>query len=179
MDIRKWSVAMLIGGFLLFLSPPVAEEPKSAAAEGGAQKAARPLVTLTGSDSRVTARSYYLVRSDKEWTQTWRRHRDAASAEDHKPQINFDKCMVIAVFQGSGWNSRGLTAVALQESNERIVLQFENNYYQSDGEGDRVTVYGFFVLPRSDKTVTIEEDVRETMGPPPVWKERARFPKSR
>jgi hypothetical protein len=68
--------------------------------------------------------------------------------------------MVIAVFQGSGVNNAGLKAVALLEEKDRIVFRFENKGYQTAGRGSggqQVTVYGFFVLPRSSKTVVLEE----------------------
>jgi hypothetical protein len=42
-----------------------------------------------------------------------------------------------------------------------------------DGGGEQVTVYGFFVLPRSSKTVVLEENVQNYIGGKPVWKERA------
>ena len=90
--------------------------------------------------------------------------------------------MVIAVFQGSGWNSAGLNAVAVLEDKEGIVLRFRDKFYQTmgpgpDGGGQQTTVYGFFVLSRSGKTVVLEEDVQNIKGQPPVWKKRAGLPK--
>jgi hypothetical protein len=91
--------------------------------------------------------------------------------------------MVIAAFQGSGWNSAGLRAVSVLEEKDRIVLRFVSKGYQTAGPGGggkQVTVYGFFVLPRSDKTVVVEEEQR-SLDPrvPPVWKERAKFYEAR
>jgi len=34
---------------------------------------------------------------------------------------------------------------------------------------------GFFVIPRTDRSIVLEEDVQNLLGKPPVWKERARF----
>ncbi len=39
-----------------------------------------------------------------------------------------------------------------------------------------MTVYGFFVLPRSPKPVVLEENVQSLLGEPPVWREQARLP---
>jgi hypothetical protein len=46
-----------------------------------------------------------------------------------------------------------------------------------NGGGVQATVYGFFVLPRSSKTVVLEENVQNYLGQPPEWKERANLPK--
>ena len=64
-----------------------------------------------------------------------------------------------------------------------MVLRFEDKGYQTMsrvGEGhhgNQVTVYGFFVLPRSSKTVVLEENVQNIIGEKPVWKEQIRLPK--
>ena len=84
-------------------------------------------------------------------------------------------------FPGQRLNSAGLKAVAVLEEKDRIVLRFENKWYQTrdgaSGGGEQATVYGFFVLPRSSKTVVLEENVQNYIGHPPVWKERIRLPK--
>jgi len=150
----------------------------------------RPLVTLTGTDSHVTACSYHRVASEDEWIKIWQWHKGEKESKDYDlfynplglPSIDFEKCMVITVFQGSGVNSAGLKVVALLEERDRIVLRFEDKRYQTmvygpRDEGDKVTVYGFFVLPRSSKKVVLEENVQNYIGQPPVWKERASLPK--
>jgi hypothetical protein len=88
--------------------------------------------------------------------------------------------MVIAIFQGAGWNNAGLKLVSISDEDNRIAVRFSNKGYQTggpDGGGRKVTAYGFFVVPRSTKPVVIEEDVHEYIGKPPVWKERITFPK--
>ena len=160
--------------------------PNVAASADAAKEAIRPYVTLTGTDSHVKERSYHRVTSEDEWIKIWQRHKGEKESKDYDlfynplglPYIDFEKCMVIAVFQGSGWNSAGLKAVAILEEKDRIVLRFQNKSYQTavDGPGDggeQVTVYGFFVLPRSSKTVVLEENVQNYIGQPPVWKELA------
>jgi Tfp pilus assembly protein PilF len=142
-----------------------------------------PYVTLTGTDSHVKEPSYRRAMSEDEWIKIWQRHKGEKESKDYDlfynplglPSIDFEKCMVIAVFQGSGVNSAGLKAVAILEEKDRIVLRFQDKSYQTagpDGGGEQVTVYGFFVLPRSSKTVVLEENVQNGMHQPPVWKER-------
>ncbi len=161
-----------------------------AAGLAAAEDNARPFVTLTGTDSHVKERSYRRVASEDEWIKIWQRHKGAKESKDYDlfynplglPSIDFEKCMVIAVFQGNGVNSAGLKAVAILEEKDRLALRFQNKSYQTMvygpvDEGDQVTVYGFFVLPRSSKTVVLEENVQNITGQPPVWKERASLSK--
>ena len=165
--------------------------PSVAASADPAKEATRPYVTLTGADSHVKERSYYRVASEEEWIKIWQRHKGKKESKDYSlfynplglPSIAFEKCMVVAVFQGSGMNSAGLKTVAILEEKDRIVLRFQDKWYQTmsrmgEGSGgDQVTVYGFFVLPRSSKTVVLEENVQDIIDQPPVWKERASLSK--
>ena len=101
-------------------------------------------------------------------------HRDLVFDPD-LPEINFDKCMVIAVFRGVGQRNAGLKAIGLTEEKEKVVLKLVDMWYQtmsrsynrtpgnsSSGQEDfgkdpEVTVYGFFVIPKSNKPVVLEE----------------------
>jgi hypothetical protein len=164
--------------------------PNVAASADPAKEATRPYVTFTGTDSHVKDPSCHRVTSEDEWIKTWQRHKGEKESKDYDlfynplglPYIDFEKCMVIAVFQGSGVNSAGLKTVAILEDKDRIVLRFQNKWYQTAvygarDEGERVTVYGFFVLPRSSKAVVLEENVQTYIGQPPVWKERVKLSK--
>jgi hypothetical protein len=160
-----------------------------AAADDNAQQTIRPYVTLTGTDSRVTERSYHRIASEADWIRIWQRHKGVQESKDYNlfnnpldlPYVDFDKCMVIAVFQGSGWNSAGFKAAAVLEEKDGVVLRLAEKSYQTAGPvgggAKQVTVYGFFVLPRSDKTVVLEENVQHYIGRPPVWEERIKLPK--
>jgi hypothetical protein len=186
MKARRWLVAALAGMSMLMVQLAMADGV--VAEQDHAQQATRPFVALTGADSHVKERSYHRVMSEDEWIKIWQRHKGTEESKNYDlfdnplglPYIDFEKCMVIAVFQGNDWNSAGLTAVAVQEKEDGIVLRFKNKGYQTwgpDGGGKQVTVYGFFVLPRSSKTVVLEENVQNYKGQPPVWKERIRLPK--
>ncbi|MGA2259462.1 MAG: hypothetical protein ABSG53_32710, partial [Thermoguttaceae bacterium] len=154
-------------------------------------KPLEPCVVITGPDSRVTECRYHRITSDEEWTRVWREHtgqKPAAEDDPHSgpitfPSVDFNHYMVVAIFQGNGWNSRGLRAVSISENDQRITFRFEDQSYQTlsregSGEGaNKVTVYGFFVVPRSKKPVVLEENVQQYLGQPPVWKERITFPK--
>jgi hypothetical protein len=147
-----------------------------------------PCVALTGTRSHVSERGYRRITSVKDWVTLWQKHKGQKDGEQYDlyfdpleiPVIDFDRYMVIAVFQGNGSNSAGLNAVSVLEEQERIVLRFDDKTYQTigpDGGGKQVTVYGFFVFPRSSKPVTLEEQVQGLKGKPDEWKERITFPK--
>ena len=186
MNAQRWLVAVLVGMTMVLVRSSATD---ALAAVDDAEKAARPLVTLTGTDSHVKEPSYHRIASEKEWIKIWQRHKGVKESKDYDlyynplglPNINFEKCMVIAVFQGNGWNSAGLRTVALLEKKDRIVLRFEENGYQTGGPGGggkQVAVYGFFVLPRSEKTVVVQEQQRNlNRNATPSWQERATLPK--
>lgn len=147
-----------------------------------------PCVALAGADSHVSERGYFRITSLKDWTRMWQKHKGLKQDEEYDlgfdraglPLVDFDRFMVIAVFQGSGWNSAGLRAVSIVEEQERIVFRFDDKSYQTAGPhggGKQVTAYGFFVIPRSTKPVVLEENVQNLIGKPPVWEERITFPK--
>jgi hypothetical protein len=188
MTTRRWLMAVLVGMSLIV---QLVMADGLVAEQDNAQQSSRPFATLTGADSRVKERSYHLVKSEKDWIKIWQRHKGAKESDDYDrfynplglPEVNFDKCMVIAAFQGSGWNSAGLSTTAINEEKNRIVFRFISKDYQTagpDGGGRRVTVYGFFVLPRSGKTVVVEEEHR-SLNPkvPPSWTKRATFCEAR
>ena len=71
-------------------------------------------------------RACYRVQSQDAWIGIWQRHQGAKESKDYDlfynplslPCIDFEKYMVIAVFQGGGWNSAGLTAAAVLEEKQ-------------------------------------------------------------
>ena len=147
-----------------------------------------PCVILTGADSQVSERGYHRITSIEGWIEIWLKHKGRAHSGKYDlifnpagvPLVDFERYMVIAIFQGSGWNSAGLRAVSISEQPDRIVFRFDDYSYQTAGPhggGKQVTVYGFFVVPRSTKAVVLEEDIQGLIGKPSVWKERITFPK--
>lgn len=146
-----------------------------------------PYVTFRSGESKIKTRSYRKVTAFEDWADLWIEH-TGAQRHDGKynwfyneagvPFVDFERCMVIAVFQGEGWNSAGVRVVTVAEEEERILLRFDDQSFQTsgpDGGGVRVTPFGIFVLPKSEKPVVLEENVQGLIGKPPIWKERARL----
>ncbi len=157
----------------------------------------KALVEFSGAHSKIAQRAYLRITSLKEFRDTYMRHLgkepslfDEYYNENNVPTIDFERCMVIAVFQGAGWNSAGVRVVSIIDEPNRLVVRFDERTYQTSSDfttngrlntdvkdaGNKVTAYGMFVLPRTEKAVVLEEDVKQYKHPPSVWKEVARFP---
>jgi hypothetical protein len=145
----------------------------------------QPLVTITGADSKLMERGYYRVVDATELANLWQDHRGLKREGRYNyfrnvacvPEVNFDECMVVAVFQGEGWNSAGLELKEIVEKDAEIILRFDDKSYQTGAEADKVSPYAFFVIPRNDKVLMVEEDVRTYSSQPASWKQRQRFEK--
>ncbi len=148
-----------------------------------ARESSKPLVSVSGINSRIDKESYFLVKSIKDWTDLWSRH--SSDDAERIPVVDFEECMIVAAFSGKMPNCRGLEAVELDENSRQIVLRFHDLTYQTvaitkdGGEAKRVTPYAFFFVRKSPKSVVLEKDVRQYLGTPPVWKGVASFPNHR
>lgn len=164
------------------LQPP----PQSAQAAVG-EDAVPVFVSWIGADSRISKPRCLRITSEEEWAKVWHEHKGTTPAPGGHgdlavPRIDFSACMVIAVFQGKGFNSNGVEVVSAAEDHGRTRVRFDDLSYQTlgpDGGGVEVSAYGLFVLPKTAQPVVLEEDVQGLIGQPPKWKERARFEASR
>lgn len=156
---------------------------RALAGAGASPRTIVPAVRWSGAQSRIQDTRYLRVSTKEAWAELWERHvggKPVASGDpgDVLPEIDFAKWMVIAVFQGSGWNSNGVRVESLQEHDDRLLLRFDDKSYQTSGPnggGVRVTAFGLFVLPRSGKPVVLEENTQGLIGKPPKWTRRARL----
>ena len=156
-------------------------------AENPSGKMLKPCVVITGADSHVAKPRYIRVASTDDWARVWQEHKGQKPLGEYDryydpltlPLIDFDRYMVIGIFQGSGWNGAGLNVFSIYEADNRIVFRYECRFYQTigpvDGGRQKVSVYGFFVLPRSTKLIVLEENVQRYKGDPPKWKKRVTF----
>ena len=156
-----------------------------------AGKKTRPHLVVIDANREIRKSGYQRILDREEWTKVWlrnlgqeQRYFGRPGQEDgydclHDPAgvpvVNFEDCMVIAVFGGAGVNRAGLNADSLVEREDAVVLRYSPKSYQTGQEGVPVSVYGFFVVPRSAKAVVLEEGVVELIGQKPKWQERKRF----
>ena len=179
---NRIAMALLLGAVCMTAIHGVTAEPQNQ------PTVITPCVILTGADSHVSDREYHRITSMNDWAKLWQKHKGQKDNSEYDlyhdplglPLIDFQRYMVIAIFQGTRWNSAGLKAVSILEQQDGIVFRFDDKSYQTGGRnggGRRVTVYGFFIVPRSPKPVVLEENVQRVIGRPPEWKERITFPK--
>jgi hypothetical protein len=155
-----------------------------------AQSSTKPLASFDGAHSGIDEQTYERITAAKEFQDLYMKHLgedpekfDAFYNPHGVPIIDFERCMVVAVFRGMKVNSAGVEVKSVTEDADRIVLRFADRSFQTRGEdssgggGSRsVTPYGMFVLPRSDKEIVLEREIRNAMRRPSKWKEVARIP---
>lgn len=151
-----------------------------------ADDALAPLVSWYGPKSAVREAKFGRAMNAEQWTKLWDEHEGKASAKDNVgvpfiPRVNFEKCMVIGIFQGARTNSNGVTIEAITEEASCIRVRYDEMTFQTsgglNGGGGAVSVtpYGIFVVPRSNKPIVIEENVQGLKDNPARWKERAKL----
>jgi hypothetical protein len=149
--------------------------------------AAEPLVVLSGSNSAVIQGECLRITSEEAWVNVWNRHAatqpKTASGLPVQPMptVNFDACMVIAIFGGNTWNTAGLEVITTsQNENDEIVIGIDWCTYQSMGDGNKVTPFAFLVMSCSSKPLLLQYDTRglgeRAADLPPRWKLLQQFP---
>ena len=131
-----------------------------------------PAVIWSGIDSAVTEQSCSRITTVEEWRQVWGAHagrevgKSSYESNPSVPKVDFDHFIVIAVFQGSGFQSHGLrfeSAIREEKQERTLVVSYSAASYSMTGIGRRteaspaVTPYAFFVLPRSTEAVLVQE----------------------
>jgi len=106
------------------------------------------------------------------------------------PVVDFERCMVVAVFDGATQNTAGVSAhsgpLADPEAEVKTptaegddVLRLSWHGYQTagpEGGGNDATPFGFFVLPRSPAPLVVQDRNMPLGGGHGRIEERARFP---
>ena len=151
-----------------------------------AQAILKPLVAMSGTDSRIQQASFLRVSSTKELMNVWARHLGTAVDDYYRPlfEVDFDRCLVIAIFLGERIQIRRMEIESVSEKGDAIVIRFwAIGYAISLGPNDKPAPperpYTFVVLPKSDKEILLEEKIwtkeDTAKNRPPQWKEIARM----
>jgi hypothetical protein len=146
-----------------------------------------PYVVLSGSDSGVSTAACVRIVSEDAWCNLWDQHTRTIGKTplgftvQKPPVVDFRTCMVIAVFGGSTWNTEGLRFITSSSGETEVVVGLDWLTYQSMETGDKVTSYGFLIVPRTEKAIRIQFDARglseRSENAPPKWKDHHTFPK--
>ena len=128
----------------------------------GEEKAVKPLVSLHGSKSHITTAGYHRVESADAWHRLWARHATmkGQTTSSDQAEVDFGRCMVLAVFDGKRANCCGFEVHSIVETGEQITVRIQaNGYATAEGvEPHATTAWGVFVLPKSAKPVRVELD---------------------
>ena len=145
------------------------------------EKAVKPLLTLDGRESKNTKAGYHRIETPEAWKALWLRHNLGTEQPDKIPvtmpqaEVDFSRCMVVAVFQGKGELCDGYKVHSVLESDEQITVRIQGRYFATGDEVQKTAAWGIFVLPSSTKRLLIELDKRSDKIDPPKWTKVAEF----
>lgn len=174
-------------------SSEAVSRPEQTSDETSTFTSIQPLVSFAGADTRIAKYENVRIVNQDAWVQFWLRHTgQAGTPEDYNqyrrsgaPHIDFSQCMVIAITESPGQINAGIKAVAIHESADEIIFDYDNMHYQArSGTSAPGNAYGYFVLPFSNKPIVMRHNVQTGQsryaGEPPVWKEvkRMKSPKA-
>lgn len=142
--------------------------------------ASKPLVVLAGANSHIHKPSFQRITTPAAWARTWASHLGTSTDDAYRPtlEVDFDRCLVVAVLCGDEVNVRGMEVASIRDSAESLFIRVERMYYQTAGEGNNKPPdrpYAFIVLPKTDKNIVLEENTQQYSGRPPVWKQWVRL----
>ncbi len=156
--------------------------------EGAADERGKvALAQWYGRESAVDYEAWVVARDQEALKRVWVAHYGpdavgrAAQGWVQAPEVDFDRCMVVGVFNGERTNCNGERLVSVEEKGDHVLVRYDSITFQTMAmpgdvdEGDSSTPWGLFLVPWSDKTVVIEENTQGLIGGPPVWTERARI----
>lgn len=131
----------------------------------------------SGAHSGVSGGRVEFATSWTEWERIWLDH--IAGSKDPAPPytVDFETEMVVAVFGGAKSNSRGYFVDEILRGSTGWIVRIDETTYQTFGPADDVTPYGFFVFPRVETSVLVEENVQGELNKPPIWKQTAHSPR--
>jgi len=143
-------------------------------------KALRPILSLDGETSKSTKSRYHRVESTEAWESLWAEHQTGMAKPKRSPregprvEVDFKRCMVIAVFDGEmAIANGGFLVESILERGDQFVFRVQGRYYQTGVGHPNTTAWAVFVLPRTSKVIVIEENVQRYQGKPPIWKQFA------
>jgi hypothetical protein len=131
---------------------------------------ARILFSWTGTGPGRSDPECFLVGEEERWTEVWKEH----CPESAPPEVDFGAAAVVALLSDFGVPGSGFDAEVV-EDDEAVRLRCRHRISQVKGSPPRLTVYGFFVLPRSAKPIVVELGVSADKARETIWEERGRF----
>jgi hypothetical protein len=175
--------AAAIAALLLLAAPASLARPARKGSDAVPARS-RPVIEMSGAYSKVSNRYYAVVTSEKEWERIWVRHSGQAESilavGGTRFNVDFDRYVVVAVFQGIQPYNLGVVAQSVDETPDRTVLRFTNRWVTTTEDspahtGAPYTPFGLFVIPRASKEVVLEEAVYGDKAKSATYTVRATF----
>jgi hypothetical protein len=124
-----------------------------------------PAVQLVGHGSHIAEPRFVRVVDEAGWRTLWAEHTGVKAhhgtfSRHRAPHIDFERFMVVGIFEGATTNTDGVVADAILTDRARVRIQFQHSTFQTSGEVDggaqRTTPFGLFVIERSNLPVQFE-----------------------
>lgn len=143
-------------------------------------------LVITGPTSDIEAPLYRLASSQAVFDELWTQHMGdrvtrAAQGWPLTPTIDFEACEALFVFGGDRTNSNGYRVMDVIDEKDAVTVRFEDISFQTsslDGEDSGVAArpWAMILIPATDRTIFLEDNVQGLIGAEPKWKRRAAFP---
>lgn len=156
------------------------------AASRPGEREGKPIFGISGSYSAVMKPRVEVIASAERFAEVWKEHmgdkiEKTAHHFDVIPDVDFSRCMVVAMFSGKTVNSAGWRVVSTLQRDDHTVIRYDETRFQSmsangPDRGFESAGYGFAVIDRTTRPIILEENVQTLIDGGPVWKERQRVP---
>jgi len=145
-------------------------------------------VRWSGPRSQIRDQRLIQVGDQESWSRLWSEHQGehverliAHGGGVAAPRIDFERFLIVAMFRGDSTNCDGERLVSLHERPQDLFLRFDSYSFQTmsiDGpdHGEAVRPYGIWVVPRTGKPITVEENTQGMLDREPTWTWRKTFP---
>jgi hypothetical protein len=175
-----FALALLCIPLLLGISPgmqPEAGQRKQSLQAGTLVPAPAIYVQITGHNAKREQEGFVVARTEKGWIGIWQDYTGnsaghGAIERNRIPKISFDACMVVACFGGKRTNTDGFIAEELALDNGELRLRYTESTFQTSGPGgggQNTTPYAVWIIPATDKPITIERGRRGLKDAPIKW----------
>jgi hypothetical protein len=173
-----------MAGFAAFVVFGLCLELSAKAENERLRPKAKPLIVISGANSHVMKPLYKCITTPNELTHAWASHLgpNGDSTSGIQIEVDFDRCLVVVIFRGEKVNTRGIQIDSLLVNANSVVIRFDEKRYQSGRDAsDKSPLppperpYAFVVLPKTEKTIILEENNQHSKDESPQWKECARL----
>lgn len=155
--------------------------------EPAAREPGKALMVMTGRSSEVRTESFRIASSQALFDKAWLEHmgegvEKAAQGWPMPPRVDFTACEVVFVFGGDRVNCNGYRVEDIIEVEDAVTIRYDAITFQTASfggepdEGVKARPWAMVLIPATEKTVFLEENVQGLIGGDPVWKQRVIFP---